>query len=41
MEMIKNYRSLRCQENSPYEHLRKWIENSMENVHNDVKGVKG
>ena len=29
--MIKNYRSLRCQENSPYEHLRKLIENSMEN----------
>ena len=36
MEMIKNYRSLRFQENSPYEYLRKWIENSMENVHNDV-----
>ena len=30
-----------CQTNSPHQHLRKCIENSMENMHTGCKGCKG
>ena len=36
-EMIKNNRSFGSLANSPCQHLRKCIENSMENMHTDVR----
>ena len=36
-EMIANWRSFDWQTNSPCQHLRKCIKNSMENMHTDVK----
>ena len=36
-EMITNWRSFDWQTNSPCQHLRKCIKNSMENMHTDVK----
>ena len=35
-EMITRKEALDCLTNSPYQNLRKCIENSMENVHADV-----
>ena len=35
--MITNYKILDYQTNSPYQLLRKCIENKMENMHTDVR----
>ena len=40
--MITNYKeALDSKPNSPCQHLRICVVNSIENIHNDVKGVKG
>ena len=41
-EMITHQEALDCCKNTPWHHLGKWIENSMENLYTDVRvhGVK-
>ena len=36
-EMLLTKEPLDCQINSPYQHLKKCIENSMENIHTDAR----
>ena len=39
-EMINNQRTLDCETNSPFQNLKKCMENSMENMHTDVRVLR-